>query len=83
MGAIWNIAPAAEDGLAVQVDGPIRRAGPWRIVPVEGDIVRILMPSALFEAWLDVRLRRGGAGAVEALEVNGGRARGLVFTRAA
>jgi hypothetical protein len=35
------------------------------------------VPGVLFEGWYDVRLLPGGA-----LEVNGARARGLVFERA-
>ena len=77
IGATWTIG----DDAALWVDGPRIKAGPWEILPVEGDVVRIMVPGVLFRSWLDTRLLREPGGAVAALEVNGGRARGVRFSR--
>nr|WP_283949585.1 serine hydrolase domain-containing protein [Limobrevibacterium gyesilva] len=80
IGAVWTLAE--KDGaLTVQVAGPLMKNGPWEIEPIEGDVIRIYPPSNLYRAWLDVRVLRGADGAVTGLNVNGGRARHLVFTR--
>ncbi len=76
MAAIWTIA-----GEAVSVEGPIVRAGGWRVEAIQGDVIRLHMPSVLFQAWLDVRVLRNGEGAVTDLFVNGGRAKGLSYKR--
>ena len=48
---------------------------------MEGDILRVLMPSQLFQGWLDVRVLRDATGDVTGLTVNGGRAKGLLYSR--
>ena len=72
LGADWTIDAAQR----VMVRGPHATAGPWRIEPIGPALLRVHVPGVLFESWYDVRLRPGGA-----LEVNGARARGLVFER--
>ncbi len=80
LGAEWTITATAQ-GAALAVAGPWRRADAWEILPIEGDIIRIMVPGTLFRGWLDVRVLRDAAGAVSALHVNGGRARDITFTR--
>ncbi len=72
-----------EDGnaLLLQIAGPLRRAGPWPVEPIAGDLLRAPAPDPLFPAWLDVQVQRDKTGAITALVVNGARASGLVFTR--
>lgn len=77
IGADWTIG----DEPALRVDGPRMKAGPWEILPVEGDILRIMVPGSLFRSWLDTRVLRDAGGAVAGLEINGGRARGVRFAR--
>jgi hypothetical protein len=55
--------------------------GGWSVVPVEGDLVRVLAPRALFDSWLDTLVLRDAAGRITGLRVDGGRARGLLFQR--
>lgn len=76
MDARWTIA-----GEAVSVEGPIVRAEGWRVEGVQGDVIRLHMPSVLFQGWLDVRVQRGVDGGVTSLFVNGGRAKGLIYRR--
>jgi CubicO group peptidase (beta-lactamase class C family) len=72
LGAEWNIDAAHR----ITARGPHASAGPWRIEAVAPALLRVHVPGVLFEGWYDVRLLAGGA-----LEVNGARARGLVFER--
>ncbi len=44
--ADWTI-DADGDGLQVLARGPVTRGGPWRIEPVQGDVVRVPMPDLL------------------------------------
>jgi hypothetical protein len=76
MDATWTIS-----GSAVSVAGPVIRHDGWRIEGVQGDIIRLHLPSTLFEAWLDIRVLRDGAGGITGLFVNGGRAKGLTYSR--
>lgn len=76
MGARWTIA-----GHQVTVAGPIITAQHWTVAGIEGDILRVHLPSVLFQGWLDVRVLRGADGAVSGLYVNGGRAKGVVYTK--
>ena len=83
IGATWTIGAGPEGGLVVQVEGPRVIAGPWEVAPIEGDILRVMVPGSLFRAWLDVRAQRDADGAMTGLDVNGGRARRVLFTRLA
>jgi hypothetical protein len=76
MSATWTIM-----GCDVSVQGPLVGNSDWSVAGVDGDFVRIHMPSVLFQGWLDVRIQRDEAGAVASLFVNGGRAKGLIYTR--
>jgi len=80
-GADWVIDTEPEGALAVRVHGPLVSAGPWAIVPVAEDALRIATPGTLFQGWLDARVLRDAAGAVAALEVSGARAQALRFER--
>ncbi len=76
MAARWTIA-----GDTVAVSGPLLTGQHWQLTGVEGDILRVLMPSQLFQGWLDVRVLRDATGDVTGLYVNGGRAKGLLYSR--
>ena len=78
--ATWTIE-RGETSMTAHIAGPMRIAVTWKIEPVEGDCIRIITPSNLFPAWLDVRILRGSNGAITALHVDGSRARNLVFAR--
>jgi CubicO group peptidase (beta-lactamase class C family) len=71
LGADWVIS-----GGQVRVEGPIRRAGPWRAEAVSPRLLRVHVPSTLWDAWADVVVEK------DRLVVNGSRARGLSFRRA-
>jgi CubicO group peptidase (beta-lactamase class C family) len=82
--AAWTIAEpteAAPDRMAISVAGPVVRASGMYVVPIDGDIVRVMTPRALFESWMDTRVIRDAAGVITGLRVDGGRARGLVYRR--
>ena len=73
---------ATDTGAELRVAGPLLAAsGPWEIEPIEGDCIRIYTPLTLFRGWVDARVQRDGAGTVTGLHVDGGRVKGLVFTR--
>jgi hypothetical protein len=72
LGAEWTIDAAH----GITVRGPHASAGPWRIEPVAPDLLRVHVPGVLFDSWYDVRVLPAGG-----FEVNGARARGLVFER--
>ena len=76
MDATWAIA-----GEAVSVQGPVVRTEGWRVEAVQGDVIRLHMPSVLFQGWLDVQVKRDADGGIAALFVNGGRAKGLTYKR--
>jgi D-aminopeptidase len=78
--AAWTIT-RIDKGMIVQVAGPLRVGVSWEIEPIEDDCIRIVTPSNLFRAWLDVRILRDDCGTVSGLHVDGGRARGLIFAR--
>ena len=78
--ATWTIS-AQDDGMVLAVAGPLRVAGPWEIEPIEGDCIRIIAPTPLFRAWLDVRVLRDANGTITGMHADGGRVRGIVFTR--
>jgi D-aminopeptidase len=75
--ATWTI-----DGTSLTVAGPLRLGTKWSIEPFEGDVIRLLTPTPLYNAWLDARALRASGGRITRLEVDGGRARRLVFRRA-
>jgi D-aminopeptidase len=77
MAASWTI-----EGTVVTVAGPLRIGTRWSVEPVEGDVIRVVAPTALYTAWLDARVLREPGGRITALAVDGGRARRLVFRRA-
>ncbi|MBY0335899.1 MAG: beta-lactamase family protein [Acetobacteraceae bacterium] len=70
LGTTWRIA----DG-QVEVEGPIRRAGPWAVEAVAPRQLRVHIPSTLWNGWADAVLEG------DTLTVNAARARGLVFRR--
>ncbi len=79
--ATWTITPT-ETGAEVRVAGPLLLASePWEIEPIEADIIRIYTPMTLYRGWLDTRVLRDASGRITGLHVDGGRAKGLVFTR--
>ena len=80
LGAVWTLSEGPER-MAVQVSGPIVTARGWSVLPVDGDLVRVVAPRALFESWIDTRVLRDEAGRVSGLRCDGGRARGLVLRR--
>jgi len=72
----WTI-----DGSAVTIEGPLRLGACWEVAPIEGDVIRIVAPTTLYDAWLDVRVVRDADRHITGLTVNGGRARNLMFQR--
>ncbi len=77
----WHCAELATEwrvtGGVVHASGPVRRGGPWPITALGARHLRIAMPSALYEGWVDAVVAEDG----KTLVVNASRARGLVFTR--
>ena len=78
--ARWTIAAAGE-GAALTIDGPLAKAGPWRIEGIAEDIVRIHVAATWHHAAFDARVRRGGDGKVAGLEVSGGRVKNMRLRR--
>ena len=76
--AAWTIE-RRKSGMTAQVAGPMRIVATMEIEPIEGDCIRVITPSNLFRAWLDVRILRDNNGAIDGLHVDGSRARNLVF----
>ncbi|HEY1931416.1 MAG TPA: serine hydrolase domain-containing protein [Acetobacteraceae bacterium] len=75
--ATWIIS-----GAELRLSGPLlQAAGPWEIEPIEGDCIRIQTPLTLYRGWVDTRVLRDAAGRVSGLHVDGGRVKGLVFSR--
>jgi hypothetical protein len=79
--AAWTIG-ATDTGAELRIAGPVLAgtAG-WEVVPIEGDCIRIYTPLTLYRGWVDVVVQRDTGGRVTALHVDGGRVKGLVFTR--
>ena len=50
---------------------------------IEGDIIRIWSPGALYCSWLDARVLRDAHGAITGLLANGNRVKNLLFPRLA
>jgi CubicO group peptidase (beta-lactamase class C family) len=82
LGAVWTIALDSDNCAKVTVAGPLHHAGPWPLEAIEGDRLRVGVPSVLFQAWFDVQVLHGG-GAISGIEVTGARARRLRFQRIA
>jgi CubicO group peptidase (beta-lactamase class C family) len=78
--ATWTIS-VTDTGADVRIAGPLVQAGPWEIAPIESDHIRIYTPITLFRGWLDATVQRDGAGKITGLRVDGGRVKGLEFTR--
>jgi CubicO group peptidase (beta-lactamase class C family) len=82
LGAVWTITLDSDNCAKVAVAGPLHHAGPWPLQAIEGDRLRVGVPSVLFQAWFDVQALHGG-GTIAGLEVSGARARRLRFDRIA
>ncbi|HEV2676290.1 MAG TPA: serine hydrolase domain-containing protein [Aliidongia sp.] len=82
LGAIWTVTTESDNLAKIAVIGPLHHTGPWNAVAIEGDQLRVEMPSVLFKAWLDVQVLRGN-GTIAGLEVSGGRSKRLRFDRIA
>jgi CubicO group peptidase (beta-lactamase class C family) len=82
MAATWTIT-AHEQGMDLSIDGPHAKAGPWPLEGIEGDIVRVWTPGALYRSWLDARLVRDAEGRPTGLVTNGNRVKNLSFSRLA
>lgn len=78
--ATWSIA-CTEHGAGVHVAGPLLSGTRWDVEAIEADFIRIVTPSPLFRGWLDGRVLRDRNGTITGLHVDGGRAKGLTFTR--
>jgi CubicO group peptidase (beta-lactamase class C family) len=82
--AVWTIAPADGGGATLRIAGPVlANAAPSEVEAVQGDCIRIYTPLNLFRGWVDAMLQRDAAGRVTGLRVDGGRVKGLVFSRQA
>jgi len=79
--ATWTIAEVEPGKLTAQVAGPLLKGAVWSVEPIEGDIIRINVPGALFQTWVDAAVRRDAGGGVTGLLVNSGRTRGVRFDR--
>jgi hypothetical protein len=64
-----------------RIDGPLAKAGPFRIEGLGEDLARFHMPGKLYDPWWDVRFERDDAGEVTALVASGARAWGFRFER--
>ena len=78
MAATWTITADA-DRMDLTIAGPLANAGPWPLEGIEGDIIRVWTPGALYRSWLDARLVRDEAGTPTGLLVNGNRVKNLSF----
>lgn len=64
-----------------RVEGPMAKAGPFRIESLTAELARFHMPGTLYDPWWDVRLERDAAGEVTALLASGARAWAMRFAR--
>ncbi len=81
MDATWTITADAAGAHQVVASGPVATGQPWRMEPIEGDVIRVHVPGTLWPAWLDVCATRHADGGVSGLVVNGGRARGVRYNK--
>jgi hypothetical protein len=82
VGAVWTITTDDDMTAKVAVAGPLHHAGPWHLAAIEGDQLRVDIPSVLFKAWFDIQVMHGN-GRILALEVSSARAKRLRFDRLA
>lgn len=68
------------DSMTADIKGPLSRVA-GEVIPIEGDVFRIRQHRAMFDPWLDVRAERGTGGRIVRLHIDGGRTRGLIYTR--
>jgi hypothetical protein len=80
MGVLWTLT-AQDGGLTAQARGPVACAGPWMITPIDGQHVRIHLPTRPSPSWLDVVIERDAQGSVTGLVASGSRARGVRYSR--
>jgi D-aminopeptidase len=78
--AQWTIAPAG-NAAELSVEGPLAKAGPWRVVGIDGDIVHIYAAANWIRSAFDARVLRDQRGTVTGLSVSGGRVKGMVMRR--
>ncbi len=78
--ARWTITPDG-DAMALAIDGPLAKAGPWRIEGIAGDVVRIHTKANWIRSAFDARVLRDPRGAVTGLSVSGGRVKNMVMRR--
>lgn len=75
--ATWTIADAE-----LRLSGPLlAAAGPWEIEPIDGDCIRVYTPMTLYRGWVDVLVLRDADRRITGLHVDGGRVKGMVFSR--
>ena len=82
MAATWTIT-AHPGGMDLTIAGPHANAGPWPLEAIQGDIIRVWTPGALYRSWLDARLVRDEAGVPTGLLTNGNRVKNLSFRKLA
>ena len=82
MAATWTIT-AHPGGMDLTIAGPHANAGPWPLEAIQGDIIRVWTPGALYRSWLDARLVRDANGAPTGLLTNGNRVKNLSFRKLA
>ena len=82
MAATWTIT-AHPTGMDLTIAGPHTNAGPWPLEAIQGDILRVWTPGALYRSWLDARLVRDEAGVPTGLLTNGNRVKNLSFRKLA
>ena len=82
MAATWTIT-AHPAGMDLTIAGPLANAGPWPLEAIQGDILRVWTPGALYRSWLDARLVRDANGAPTGLLTNGNRVKNLSFRKLA
>ncbi|MDR3538678.1 MAG: serine hydrolase [Acetobacteraceae bacterium] len=80
MASRWTFDGTPEE-MRVHVDGPLARGSSWAVEPVEGDLVRLIVPGILARAWYDVRVVRDASGRVTGLRVNTNRLRDVRYER--
>lgn len=78
--ARWTIAIDG-DAARLSVDGPVAKAGPWRIEGIDGDFVRIWAGVSWIRSAFDARIERGRGGTVTGLVVSGGRVKRMLMRR--